>query len=74
MERRMQQQGIRGYRRILWPTDLSRLARTALPHALQLAAGSKGNWSSSHVLPTVAAYVAPELAGLPWIRSTGRIG
>jgi nucleotide-binding universal stress UspA family protein len=55
-----------GYRRILWPTDLSRLARTALPHALQLAAGSKGELVIVHVLPTVPAYLSPEMAGLPW--------
>jgi nucleotide-binding universal stress UspA family protein len=55
-----------GYRRILWPTDLSRLARTALPHALQLVAGRKGELVLVHVLPTVAAYLSPEIAGLPW--------
>jgi nucleotide-binding universal stress UspA family protein len=31
-----------------------------------LAAGSNGELVIVHVLPTVAAYVAPELAGLPW--------
>ncbi len=66
MERRTKRKVFAGYRRILWPTDLSRLARTALPHALQLAAGSKGELVIVHVLPTVAAYVSPELAGLPW--------
>ena len=42
MERSTKPKAFAGYRRILWPTDLSRLARTALPHALRLAAGSKG--------------------------------
>ena len=66
MERRPKHQAFSGYRRILWPTDLSRLARTALPHALQLVAGSKGELIILHVLPTVAAYLSPEIAGLPW--------
>ena len=66
MERRTKHKAFSGYRRILWPTDLSRLARTALPHALQLVTGSNGELVIVHVLPTVAAYVAPELAGLPW--------
>jgi len=66
MERRTKHKAFPGYRRILWPTDLSRFARTALPHALQLVAGSNGELVIVHVLPTVAAYVAPELAGLPW--------
>lgn len=66
MERRTKHKAFSGYRRILWPTDLSRLARTALPHALQLVAGSNGELIIVHVLPTVAAYVAPELAELPW--------
>ena len=66
MERRTEHKAFSGYRRILWPTDLSRLARTALPHAVQLAAGSKGELVIVHVLPTVAAYLSPEIAGLPW--------
>ena len=66
MERRMKHKAFSGYRRILWPTDLSRPARTALPHALQLVAGSKGELVIVHVLPTVAAYLSPEIAGLPW--------
>jgi universal stress protein A len=66
MERRTKRKPFSGYRHILWPTDLSRLAKVALPHALQLAAGSKGELVIIHVLPTVAAYVPPELAGLPW--------
>jgi nucleotide-binding universal stress UspA family protein len=74
MERSTTHKAFSGYRRILWPTDLSRLARTALPHALQLVAGSKGELVIVHVLPTVAAYLAPEIAGAPGMRSTGQIG
>jgi universal stress protein A len=66
MERSTAHKAFSGYRRVLWPTDLSRLARTALPHALQLAAGSKGELIIVHVLPTVPAYLAPEIARLPW--------
>ena len=66
MARRPKPKAFAGYRRILWPTDLSRLARTALPHAMQLAAGSQGELVIVHVLPTVAAYLSPAIAGLPW--------
>jgi universal stress protein A len=66
MERRMKKKAFSGYRRILWPTDLSRLARTALPHALQLVAGSKGELAVLHVLPTVTAYMFPEIGGSAW--------
>ena len=66
MERRKKKEAFSGYRRILWPTDLSRLARTALPHALQLVAGSKGELVILHVLPTVTAYMFPEIAGPAW--------
>ena len=66
MEQRTKRKAFAGYRRILWPTDLSRLAMAALPHALQLAAGSNGELVIVHVLPLVAAYVSPEIAGLPW--------
>jgi universal stress protein A len=66
MKRSAKPKAFAGYRRILWPTDLSRLARAALPHALQLAAGRQGELVIVHVLPTVAAYLAPEIAGLPW--------
>ena len=66
MERSTKHKAFSGYRRILWPTDLSRLARTALPHALQLVAGSKGELVIVHVLPTVAAYLSPEIAGRAW--------
>jgi universal stress protein A len=66
MERNPKHKGFSGYRRILWPTDFSRLARTALPHALEVVAGSKGELVILHVLPMVAAYLPPEIAGLTW--------
>ena len=66
MERRMKRRPFSGYRRILWPTDLSRLAKTALPHVSQLVAGSKGELAILHVLPTVTAYMFPEIAGSAW--------
>jgi universal stress protein A len=54
------------YRRILWPTDLSPLAKAALPHALALAMESGGELIILHVLPTPAAYGYPGIAWLPW--------
>jgi len=52
-----------GYRRILWPTDFSRLAKAALPHAVGLAAETGAELVLLHVLPSLAAYTTPELAG-----------
>jgi len=52
-----------GYRRILWPTDFSPLANTALPHAVGLAAAAGAELVLLHVLPSLAAYAVPELAG-----------
>ena len=66
MERRPKPKAFSGYRRILWPTDLSRLAKVALPHALQLVVASKGELVLLYVLPTIATYVAPEIAGPIW--------
>jgi len=51
-----------GYHRILWPTDFSRLAKTALPHAVGLAADVGAELVLLHVLPSLAAY-APEVSG-----------
>ncbi len=62
------QEAITGYRRILWPTDFSSLAKAALPHALRLAAQSEGELIILHVLPTAAAYAYPDTAFLPWDR------
>ena len=52
-----------GYRRILWPTDFSPLAKAALPHAVGLATETGAELVLLHVLPPLAAYTAPELAG-----------
>jgi nucleotide-binding universal stress UspA family protein len=52
-----------GYRRILWPTDFSPLAKAALPHAVGLAAETGAELVLLHVLPSLAAYTTPELAG-----------
>jgi nucleotide-binding universal stress UspA family protein len=66
MERRTKQKAFSGYPRVLWPTDLSRLAKMALPHALRSVEGSKGELVILHVLPTVTAYMFPEIAGTAW--------
>ena len=52
-----------GYHRILWPTDFSPLAKAALPHAVGLASAAGAELVLLHVLPSLAAYTAPELAG-----------
>jgi nucleotide-binding universal stress UspA family protein len=52
-----------GYHRILWPTDFSPLANVALPHAVGLAAAAVAELVLLHVLPSLAAYAVPELAG-----------
>ena len=52
-----------GYHRILWPTDFSPLTKAALPHAVGLAAEIGAELILLHVLPSLAAYTAPELAG-----------
>jgi len=57
-----------GYRRILWPTDFSALAKAALPHALRLAEGHGAELAVLHVLPSIAMYAAPEVSGAVWVR------
>ena len=57
-----------GYRRILWPTDFSPLAKVALPHALRLAEGSGAELVVLHVLPSTALFAAPEISGAVWDR------
>lgn len=57
-----------GYRRILWPTDFSPLARVALPHALRLAEGSGAELVVLHVLPLAMLYALPEMTGAVWDR------
>ena len=55
------------YRRILWPTDFSPLARAALPHAVALASDAKAELVLLHVLPLPAMYAAPDISGAVWI-------
>ena len=56
-----------GYHRILWPTDFSRLANVALPHAVGLAAQAEAELVLLHVLPPPAVYAVPEVSGALWI-------
>lgn len=55
------------YRRILWPTDFSPLAKTALPHAAGLASDAGAELVLLHVLPLPAMYAAPDISGAVWI-------
>jgi nucleotide-binding universal stress UspA family protein len=50
MSTRGKEKATRAYRRILWPTDFSRLAKAALPHAERLAASSGAELVVLHVL------------------------
>jgi nucleotide-binding universal stress UspA family protein len=54
-----------GYRRILWPTDFSPLAKTALPHALRVA-GPGAELIVLHVLSPAAIYAIPGMAAAAW--------
>jgi len=55
------------YRRILWPTDFSPLAKAALPHAVGLASDAGAELVLLHVLPLPAMYAAPDISGAVWI-------
>jgi len=55
------------YRRILWPTDFSPLAKVALPHAVGLASDAGAELVLLHVLPLPAMYAAPDISGAVWI-------
>ncbi|HEY7677871.1 MAG TPA: universal stress protein [Candidatus Methylomirabilis sp.] len=55
-----------GYRRILWPTDFSALAKAALPYAEDLAADSGAELVLLHVLTPPVAYAGPEIPGALW--------
>ena len=55
-----------GYRRILWPTDFSELAKDALPHAMALAADSGAELVVLHVFTPPPPYSMPEIAGDLW--------
>lgn len=57
-----------GYRRILWPTDFSALAKAALPHALRLAKENAAELVVLHVLPSTALFAVPEVSGAVWDR------
>ncbi len=52
-----------GYHRILWPTDFSALAKTALPHAVGLASDAGVELMLLHVVPLPAAYAMPDISG-----------
>ena len=55
-----------GYRRILWPTDFSELAKGALPHAVALAAEAGAELVVLHVFTPPPPYSMPEIAGDLW--------
>ncbi len=68
MERSARSHTFAGYRRILWPTDFSALARAAFPHAIRLAAQRGAELVLLHVLPSPASMALPEMAGVAWDR------
>ena len=55
-----------GFRRILWPTDFSELAKGALPHAVGLAADAGAELVMLHVVTPPPPYSMPEIAGEVW--------
>ena len=55
-----------GFRRILWPTDFSPVAKAALPYAADLAADSGAQLVLLHVLALPSMYV-PEVSGAVWM-------
>ena len=66
MSPRSRQAVLKGYRRILWPTDFSPLAEAALPHALRLAAGHDAELVVLHVLTPAGLYALPDVAAAAW--------
>jgi nucleotide-binding universal stress UspA family protein len=56
-----------GYHRILWPTDLSATSEAARDHVVELAAETSAGLVLLHVVPSLAAYAVPEIAGAGWI-------
>jgi nucleotide-binding universal stress UspA family protein len=54
-----------GYRRILWPTDFSPIAKAALPHALKIAREG-GELIVLHVVSPTAAYPPGAMAATVW--------
>ncbi len=57
-----------GYRRILWPTDFSVLARVAFPYALKLAADAAAELVIFHALTPAESDVLPGITGRIWGR------
>ena len=55
-----------GYRRILWPTDFSELAKGALAHALAVASDAGAELVVLHVFTPPPPYSMPEIAGDLW--------
>jgi nucleotide-binding universal stress UspA family protein len=55
------------YRRILWATDFSPLAKAALPHAVGLASDAGAELVLFHVLPSPAMYAVPDISGAVWV-------
>ena len=61
-----------GYRRILWPTDFSELAKGALPHAVAFAADAGAELVMLHVFTPLPPYSMPEIAGNLWAEFQGK--
>jgi len=51
------------YRRILWPTDFSPIAKAALPYAADMATERGADLVLLHVLPSVPPYAVAEISG-----------
>ncbi len=58
----------RAYRRILWSTDFSPLAKAALPHAVKWAEDHGAELVVLHVLTPAVTYALPQAGGALWER------
>lgn len=56
------------YRRVLWPTDFSRLAKAALPYALKIAVEDGAELIVLHVVSPPVLYETPVMSGAIWGR------
>ncbi|HSB54071.1 MAG TPA: universal stress protein [Gemmatimonadales bacterium] len=56
-----------GYRRILWPTDFSPVAKAAVPHALRLA-DADAELVILHVWAPPVMVAPPPAPGVSWVR------
>ena len=56
------------YRRVLWPTDFSPLAKAALPHALKMAREEGAELIALHVVSPPVLYAASLVSGAIWGR------